>query len=127
MAAAGDGVSQPSHHRQEQADDEEDDPEDQNNMGEGEGRDKAREDEPEDDPEEDPDEEPEPLLDAPPSSACGLPVIEPPEAGSGRVHVPLGPDVMLVTGIDTAPARHEFTSKQPTFGLPLAPKTRLSA
>ena len=49
VAAAGDGVSQPSHHRQEQADGEEDDPEDQNNMGEGEGRDEAREDEPEDD------------------------------------------------------------------------------
>src|SRR5271168_5225102 len=48
VAAAGDGVSHPSHHRQEQADGEEDDPKDQNNMGEGEGRDEAGEDEPDD-------------------------------------------------------------------------------
>jgi hypothetical protein len=43
VTAAADGVSHPSHHQQDQADNEEDDAGDQNKMGEGEGRDEARE------------------------------------------------------------------------------------
>src|ERR1700758_2770019 len=49
MAAAADGVSRPSGHKQYQSDGEEYHSQDQDDMGEGERRDEAREDEPEHD------------------------------------------------------------------------------